>query len=99
MLRRLAGVEHHVHTAHCLFDPESGRVVEAMASASVGCNPIVEAELVAYLDSGDWRGKAGAYGIQDPSQSFLRIVHGPFDAVVGLHVDTVRQLLAQLQRA
>lgn len=96
MLRRLAGRAHRVHTAHCLYDPDSGRVVEAMASATVACNQVLESELAAYLDSGDWRGKAGAYGIQDGSQSFLRIVRGPFDAVVGLHVDSVRRLLAQL---
>lgn len=96
MLRRLAGRVHRVHTAHCLFDPDTGRMVEATASASVECNQVVERELAAYLDSGDWQGKAGAYGIQDGTQSFLRIVHGPFDAVVGLHVDSVRQLLRRI---
>lgn len=95
MLRRLAGRSHFVHTAHCLFDPETGWSEVAVASATVACGPVVEHELQAYLDSGDWRGKAGAYGIQDGSQSFLRLVNGPFDAVVGLHVASVRRLLAQ----
>lgn len=98
MLRRIAGRSHRVHTAHCLYDPSTGRVVESTATAVVHCNPVVEPELAAYLDSGDWQGKAGAYGIQDGSQSFLRIVHGPFDAVVGLHVESVRQLLTQIGR-
>jgi len=98
MLRRLAGRSHFVHTAHCLFDPETGWSEVAIASATVACGPVVERELKAYLDSGDWRGKAGAYGIQDGSQSFLRLVDGPFDAVVGLHVESVRRLLAQCAR-
>ncbi len=95
MLRRLAGRSHCVHTAHCLFDPDTGWSDIVIVTATVLCGPVVERELAAYLDSGDWRGKAGAYGIQDGSQSFLRLVDGPFDAVVGLHVASVRRLLAR----
>jgi len=98
MLRRLAGRSHFVHTAHCLFDPDTGWSDVAIVTATVSCGPVVERELAAYLESGDWRGKAGAYGIQDGSQSFLRLVEGPFDAVVGLHVASVRQLLARHAR-
>ena len=94
MLRRLAGRSHRVHTAHCLFDPGTGWSELAIVTATVSCGPVVDRELAAYLDSGDWRGKAGAYGIQDGSQSFLRLVEGPFDAVVGLHVASVRRLLS-----
>lgn len=98
MLRRLADRSHFVHTAHCLFDPDSGWSEVVTVTATVSCGPVVERELAAYLDSGDWRGKAGAYGIQDGSQSFLRLVDGPFDAVVGLHVASVRRLLERHAR-
>lgn len=97
MLRRLEGKVHRVHTAHVLHDPDTGREVSALVTARVQCGALVEAELQAYLESGDWRGKAGAYGIQDGSQSFLRMVDGPFDAVVGLHVETVLQLVDELR--
>ena len=69
---------------------------ENVVSAIVECGDVVEAELRAYLDSGDWRGKAGAYGIQDGSQRFLRLVEGPFDAVMGMHVESVVQLLREV---
>jgi septum formation protein len=97
MQRRLAGRDHRVHTAHALVDPASGRVVEELASAVVACRCPDEAELARYLDSGEWRGKAGSYGIQDGSQTFLRLTAGSFDTVVGLHVDAVRRLLARLR--
>lgn len=99
MLARLAGRSHRVHTAHCLVDPVSGRVLEALASACVVCGAPPPAELERYLASEQWRGKAGSYGLQDAAQGFLRLTDGSFDTVVGLHVEAVRALLAQLGAA
>lgn len=95
MLRRLVGRRHLVHTAHCLIVPETGARHEEVVSATVAGGEPTAAELQAYLDSGDWQGKAGAYGIQDPTQTFLRVVDGEFDTVMGLHAAAVRQLLAR----
>ncbi|MGE3171232.1 MAG: nucleoside triphosphate pyrophosphatase [Planctomycetota bacterium] len=93
MLRRLSGRMHRVHTGHCLFDPATGARREEVATARVAFAPIDDGALQRYLDSGEWCGKAGAYGIQDPSQSFVSLVDGALDAVIGLHVDAVRRLL------
>lgn len=95
LLRRLAERLHRVHTAHCLVDRKSGAVHEVLATSRVSCRAIDELALRQYLDSGEWRGKAGAYGIQDASQSFLCLVEGAFDTVVGLHVEAVLQLLSR----
>jgi septum formation protein len=99
MLTALAGRIHRVHTAHCLFEPRSGRAVEELATATVECRTPSAAELEAYLDGGEWWGKAGAYGLQDRTQSFLTLRDGAFDTVVGLHVAAVLRLLALLRRA
>lgn len=93
-LRRLAGRQHHVHTAHVLRDARSDREAVRTTSAVVACAAPDERELARYLDSGEWRGKAGAYGIQDGSQSFVRLVEGAFDTVVGLHVPAVVAMLS-----
>jgi septum formation protein len=97
MLRRLRGRRHRVHTAHCLVDPRSERIHEELATATVECAPFDATALARYLDGLEWRGKAGSYGIQDPTQDFLRVVDGAFDTVVGLHVPAVRRLLARLE--
>lgn len=96
MLRALLGRIHEVHTAHCLADPRTGTVVEELASARVIARAAGADELAAYLDGGEWRGKAGAYGIQDRTQAFLALHDGAFDTVVGLHVGAVRRLLRAL---
>lgn len=93
-LARLAGHEHRVHTAHCLFVPAGlQHVFEETATSSVACEVPSAGRVARYLDSGQWRGKAGGYGIQDSEQDFLRLVSGAFDTVVGLHVRAVQRLL------
>ena len=94
MLLRLAGREHRVHTAHCLFVPASAWRATRMAHATVQCRTPSADDLRRYLDSEQWRGKAGSYGIQDGSQQFLAVVSGSFDTVLGLHVAAVHELLA-----
>lgn len=93
MLRRLRGRAHEVHTAHCLC--VAGQAYTELVTARVRCAEFSDAELERYLDSDQWRGKAGAYGIQDEAQAFLQVDAGAFDGVVGLHVDAVRALLAR----
>lgn len=51
-------------------------------------------ELNAYLASGDWRGKAGGYGIQGLAGAFIPFISGSFTGVVGLPVAETAQLLA-----
>ena len=96
MLRRLRGRVHEVHTAHCLR--AGAGTYQALVTAQVRCASFGEPELEAYLDSEQWRGKAGAYGIQDPAQAFLELDGGAYDGVVGLHVDAVRALLARARQ-
>ena len=46
-----------------------------------------------YLDSGDWMGKAGAYGIQDSADAFVERIEGSFTNVVGLPMELLTGLL------
>ncbi len=95
MLRQLAGRRHLVHTAHCLL--VAGREpIEELATSEVVGREVDEERLCAYLQSGLWRGKAGAYGIQDDEQPFLELLSGSMDTVIGLSVDAVRRMLAEV---
>jgi septum formation protein len=93
-LRRLLGREHAVHTAHCLVRGRDGRCFERTATARVRFAAASDAALARYLDSENWRGKAGAYGIQDEAQDFIALAGGELDTVVGLSIAGVRALLA-----
>ena len=53
-------------------------------------------EREAYLSSGDWRGKAGAYGIQDVADRLVDCIEGSFSNVVGLPRTLVRRMLREV---
>ncbi len=57
--------------------------------------PIAPEELEHYLDSGEWQGKAGAYGIQDRGDEFVTNVEGSFTNVVGFPMELVTRMLAE----
>ncbi|EEW26170.1 Maf family protein [Rhodobacter ferrooxidans] len=52
-----------------------------------------DAELNAYLDSGEWQGKAGGYGIQGLAGAFIPWISGSFSAVMGLPVAETAAML------
>ena len=55
--------------------------------------PLSNDEIETYLDTGGWEGKAGAYGIQDYGDAFVKRIDGSFTNVVGLPVLLTGRLL------
>lgn len=98
MLRQLCGQTHAVHTAHCLLDLGSGAIAEAVTTSLVRCRPLTDEDIVGYLATGDWRDKAGAYGIQGAAGDFMELVAGDVDTVIGLSVAAMLDLLAAQRR-
>lgn len=87
MLWRLAGHRHEVLTAYRIRLGE--RMVERLVATLVSFRSIDTREIAAYLASGEWRGKAGAYAIQGIAGCFVTDVRGSFTNVVGLPVAEV----------
>lgn len=96
MLRRLMGRPHRVLTAHCLLDSGSGRIVEECAEAQVRCRRLDDEGLEVYLDSQEWCGKAGGYGIQGVAGGFMTLERGELDTVIGLNLAALGRLLETL---
>ena len=55
---------------------------------------LTPADIADYVAGGDWRGKAGGYGIQGPAAAFAPWMQGSFTAVVGLPLAETAVLLA-----
>ena len=87
MLQRLAGRRHEVLTAYRIRLGE--RMVERLVNTFVTLRSLDGKEVAAYLASGEWRGKAGAYAIQGIAGCFVTEVRGSFTNVVGLPVAEV----------
>jgi nucleoside triphosphate pyrophosphatase len=91
MLRLLSGREHEVLTGVALVS-KRGAVVE-VSRTRVWVNPLSEAEIKAYVATGEPLDKAGAYGIQGLGSKFIDRIQGSYSNVVGLPVALVYRLL------
>jgi len=97
ILRKLARQTQEVITGVCLIDVESGLELTASDTTAVTMRPMTEAEILAYVDSGEAMGKAGAYAIQETGDRFVRSVDGSMSNVVGLPLELVRRMLGQME--
>lgn len=93
-LMALSGATHTVHSGVALLLPEGPRT--ALASTRVSFREIDEALLRRSLDSGQWRGRSGAYAIQGMGVALVRRIEGEYENVVGLPVATLIDLWPQL---
>ena len=92
-LRLLSGRRHRVHSAVTLIDA-GGHARHRLATSWVAFKRLSEAELAAYLASGEWHGKAGGYAIQGRAEALIRAISGSYSNVVGLPLFETRALLA-----
>ncbi|MCB9422699.1 MAG: septum formation protein Maf [Ardenticatenaceae bacterium] len=96
MLRSLRGRPHKVHTGVVLMALDSGREVSGVNTAVVTMRDYSDAEIEAYVASGNPMDKAGAYAIQHPTFRPVARLDGCFTGVMGLSVCHLLQLFAQL---
>ncbi len=95
MLRQLRGRTHQVYTALALLRPADGRQVSEVCITDVPMRAYSDAEMRAYIASGDPLDKAGAYAIQHAGFRPVNGLLGCSANVMGLPVCRVAYLLAQ----
>lgn len=91
-MRLMSGRRHRVLTAIALR--HDGQIRHRLVETLVRMRPLSEAELAAYLDVGDWQGKAGAYAIQGAAAAYIPWIQGSFSAVVGLPLSETAAMLS-----
>ena len=94
MLQTLSGKRHRVVTGVCLWEHPLLDPIEATAESWLEMDRLDEAFLCWYLESGLWRGKAGACGFQDERLP-LRLASGSASNVVGLPLELIGEMLDQ----
>src|SRR4029077_4868862 len=97
MLRLLSGRTHQVITGVCLVAPDFEQTGAEITQ--VVFSPLSEAEIAAYVASGDPMDKAGAYGIQGMTSRWVERIEGCYFNVVGLPVARVYRILCAAERA
>ncbi|MEV4616511.1 nucleoside triphosphate pyrophosphatase [Kitasatospora sp. NPDC049258] len=92
-MRGRAGV---LQTGHCVIDTASGRQVSATASTTVRFGTPDDAEIAAYIASGEPLHVAGAFTLDGRSAPFVEGIDGDPGNVIGLSLPLLRRLLAEL---
>lgn len=93
MLRRLSGRTHEVISAVSLVSPS--REAQAVSVSEVGFAALGDAQIEAYVASGEWQGRAGAYAIQGFAETFVTRLNGSYSGVMGLPLHETANLLRQ----
>lgn len=91
-LELLSGRRHRVITGVVLAGPGAERRARLVTSI-VTFQRLTAAQIDAYLATGEWRGKAGAYAIQGGAEAWCRFLSGSHSNVVGLPLHETAQLL------
>ena len=88
----LSGRRHRVLSAVTVTDA-AGVARHRLSTTIVAFKRLSDEELAAYLESGEWRSKAGAYAIQGRAEALVRMISGSHSGVVGLPLYETRALL------
>lgn len=91
-LRLMSGRAHRVFTGVCVIDA-TGRARTRASETRLKMKRLSEHELSTYLDSQEWDGKAGGYGIQGRAGAFIPFLSGSYTGVVGLPVHETAMML------
>ncbi|MER7795703.1 nucleoside triphosphate pyrophosphatase [Streptomyces sp. NPDC097640] len=85
-----------LRTGHCLIDTATGRRTSATASTTVHFGEPTDAEIAAYVASGEPLHVAGAFTLDGRSAPFVDGIEGDSGNVIGLSLPLLRRLLAEL---
>jgi septum formation protein len=94
-LGMLSGRRHRVYGGICIIAP-GARPASRLVTTAVTFKRLERAEIDAYIATGEWRDKAGAYGIQGYAGAFVRSLNGSYFNVVGLPLYETLSLLRGL---
>ena len=88
----LSGRGHRVFTGVAVIKAD-GDMISRVVETRLTMKRLSPPELTAYLESGEWEGKAGGYGIQGLAEAYIPKLIGSYSNVVGLPLFETRNLL------
>ena len=92
-LALLSGRSHRVYSGVCVLAPGFDVSVTRVVETRVKVRHLNEQAVEAYIDTDEWRGKAGGYAIQGQFACHIIAIHGSYTNVVGLPLYETKNLL------
>jgi septum formation protein len=97
MMQHLSGRWHEVITGICVVDCASGGEHSAFSRTRVHFRKLSPAEIEWYLKTGEYRDKAGAYGVQGYASLFIDRIEGCYFNIVGFPISTFERLCEKFE--
>lgn len=94
--QRMRGRHGVLHTGHCLIDLATGKQAAATSATTVFWVDVTDAEIAAYVATGEPLQVAGAFTIDGLGSPFVERIEGDHGTVVGLSLPLFRSLLTDL---
>jgi septum formation protein len=91
-LTQLSGRRHRVYGGITLITPQK-RVISRISETIVQFRQLSPKEIAHYIESGEWEGKAGGYGIQGLAGAYIKFISGSYSNVVGLSLCDTMNIL------
>jgi len=95
MLRQLRGRLHRVLTGVCVWPSDRAVPLVRVAVTELRMDNLPDAEIEAYVATGQWEGKAGGFGYQD-RLGWVHVVSGSESNVVGLPLELLAEMLNEV---
>jgi septum formation protein len=97
MLTAISGTTHEVLTGWCLFRTRDGVQLCGVERTTIAMRPWKPEEFTVHLDSGEWIGKSGAYGLQLPHDPFVTRIDGSPSNVIGVPLERLAEVFVLLE--
>jgi septum formation protein len=92
--RMLFSDPHDVITGVALVRLSDNTEIVRAAITKVYPKKLTDAQITEHITNGGWKGKAGAYGIQETGDEFVERIEGSFTNVIGLPMELVAEMLS-----
>ena len=94
--REMSGRSGTLFTGHCVIDAAAGQQVTAVGATTVRFGTPTDAEIAAYVGTGEPLNMAGAFTIEGLGGWFVDSIDGDHNNVIGISVPLLRRLLLDL---
>lgn len=96
MLKLLSGTSHQVFSGIAVINSLSGKIIRDYVCTNVKFSDLSDDAIRKYIEKGEYKDKAGAYGIQGYGGIFVEEIHGCYYNVVGLPLNRLSKMLREM---
>jgi septum formation protein len=93
ILKLLMGKAHNLITGIAITNTDDPKIIVDHDVTSVEFLTLSDAEIDNYIKTNEWKGRAGAYSLNDKASLFISKINGSYSNVIGLPMHKIYEIL------